>query len=67
MPGIESRHFLIHSKKCMFCTITVYIGKKEKQYPYKNIIYIYCDKEKKNIYYSCKEEVKNTKRKELAS
>lgn len=51
----------------MFCTITVYIGKKEKQYPYKNIIYIYCDKEKKIIYYSCKEEVKNTKRKELAS
>ena len=31
---------------------------KEKQYPYKNTIYIYCDKEKKDIYYSCKEEVK---------
>ena len=39
------------------------------QYPYKNIPYLYCDKVKKNIYYSCKEEVKNknTKRKELAS
>ena len=38
------------------------------QYPYKNIPYLYCDKVKKNLYYSCKEEVKttNTKRKELA-
>ena len=33
----------------------------EPQYPYKNIPYLYCDKVKKNIYYSCKEEVKKQK------
>lgn len=42
--------------------------KQSAQYSYKKRLYIYCDKEEKNIYYSCKEEVKtkNTKRKELA-
>ena len=64
--GLDVLCFLVQ-KSAYYKEKSIYTQCLHAQYTYKKVLYIYCSKVKKNLYYSCKEEVKNTKRKELAS